>query len=341
MWWGVAFLVLLFGLFSGCSSTPHHAPVSDRTPVSKKIAGSATPIAKAKEADWRPAVHTVQKGDTLYGIALEYGFDYKEIAEWNSIPAPYVIRVGQQLRLASSQQDGAVTTPLKSVATVAEASPVIEARPLTQAGSPLKTQPKAVKTPYSAKAEAAPATTASVVSLKPETTLSKTQSGAEDKPRVPEAKLPAKIPEDKPVAVANEDKKLTHSTGGDDDDLEWGWPAKGKVIASFNEGANLKGVDISGKTGQPVFASAPGKVVYSGSGLRGYGKLVIIKHNKTYLSAYAHNSLILVKEGQAVLKGQRIAEMGDSDSDQVKLHFEIRRLGKPVDPVKYLPETSG
>ncbi len=338
---GVACLALLFGVFSGCSSTPRHAPVSDRAPVLKKVPGSTLPTPKFKEADWRPPVHTVQKGDTLYGIALEYGFDYKELAEWNSIPAPYIIRVGQPLRLASSQQDGVVTTPLKSVASVAESSPAIENRPLAQTGSLLKTQPKAVKIAYSAKAEVAPAAAAPVVSLKQETTLPKTQPAAEERPRVPEARLPAKVSEDKPAAVANEDKKPSQPSGGDDDDLEWGWPAKGKVIASFNEGANLKGVDISGKTGQPVFASAPGKVVYSGSGLRGYGKLVIIKHNKTYLSAYAHNNLILVKEGQTVLKGQRIAEMGDSDSDQVKLHFEIRRLGKPVDPVKYLPETSG
>lgn len=330
MRWGVACLVLMFGVFSGCSSTPRHAPVSDRTPVSKKISGSS--MAKAKEADWRPSLHTVQKGDTLYGIALEYGFDYKELADWNGISAPYLIRVGQQLRLASSPQDGVVTTPFKSATSVAESSPVSESRPLSQPDSLLKTQPKAVKIPYTAKAEAAPASATTVVNLKPEATLPKTPPAAEEKHKVPEAK---------PVPVANEDKKLSQATGGDDDDLEWGWPAKGKVIATFNEGANLKGVDISGKTGQPVLATAPGKVVYSGSGLRGYGKLVIIKHNKTYLSAYAHNSQILVKEGQTVLKGQRIAEMGDSDSDQVKLHFEIRRLGKPVDPVKYLPETSG
>ncbi len=100
---------------------------------------------------------------------------------------------------------------------------------------------------------------------------------------------------------------------------------------------NRKGVDIVGQRGQTVVASASGKVVYSGSGLRGYGKLIIIKHNKTYLSAYAHNDQILVKEGQSVSKGQKIAEMGNSDADQVKLHFEIRKLGKPVDPAKYLP----
>jgi lipoprotein NlpD len=119
--------------------------------------------------------------------------------------------------------------------------------------------------------------------------------------------------------------------------LEWGMPAVGKVIGEFSESANRKGVDISGKKGQAVVASASGKVVYSGSGLRGYGKLIIIKHNKTFLSAYAHNDQVLVKEGQSVSKGQKIAEMGSSDSDQVKLHFEIRKFGKPVDPAQYLP----
>ena len=125
--------------------------------------------------------------------------------------------------------------------------------------------------------------------------------------------------------------------GSDDEGLDWVWPAKGKVVSGYSETANLKGIDISGTMGQPVVASAPGKVVYAGTGLRGYGKLVIIKHNKTFLSAYAHNKEILVKEGQQVARGQKIAEMGNSDADQVKLHFEIRRLGKPMDPAKYLP----
>jgi lipoprotein NlpD len=125
--------------------------------------------------------------------------------------------------------------------------------------------------------------------------------------------------------------------GDEEEDLEWGMPTIGSVIAVFSENANRKGVDIAGRRGQPVVASAAGKVVYSGSGLRGYGKLVIIKHNKTFLSAYAHNDQILVKEGQSVSKGQKIAEMGETDSDQVKLHFEIRKFGKPVDPGQYLP----
>jgi lipoprotein NlpD len=119
--------------------------------------------------------------------------------------------------------------------------------------------------------------------------------------------------------------------------VEWGMPTRGKVIAGYSKSANRKGVDIAGSQGQPILASASGKVVYSGSGLRGYGKLVIIKHNATFLSAYAHNNRLLVKEGQSVRKGQKIAEMGSSDTDQVKLHFEIRKMGKPVDPAKYLP----
>lgn len=122
--------------------------------------------------------------------------------------------------------------------------------------------------------------------------------------------------------------------------LAWAWPYGGKTIATFSEGSEStnKGIDLAGKTGDPVLAAAPGKVVYAGSGLRGYGNLVIVKHDTTFLSAYAHNSKILVKEGDGVTRGQKIAEVGSSDADQPKLHFEIRKLGKPVDPLAYLPK---
>lgn len=123
-----------------------------------------------------------------------------------------------------------------------------------------------------------------------------------------------------------------------EDDLAWGWPIAGggMVLAGFDEQRN-KGLDIGGKAGDPVLAAADGRVVYAGAGLRGYGNLIILKHNNTYLSAYAHNQVLLVKEDQSVRKGQKIAEMGSSDADRVKLHFEIRRQGKPVDPARYLP----
>lgn len=123
---------------------------------------------------------------------------------------------------------------------------------------------------------------------------------------------------------------------GGDEDLAWIWPVPGTPIAGFDEVKN-KGIDIAGRAGEPVLASADGRVVYAGSGLRGYGNLIILKHNNTFLTAYAHNQTLLVKEDQAVRRGQKIAEMGNSDADRVKLHFEIRRQGKPVDPLKYLP----
>lgn len=121
-----------------------------------------------------------------------------------------------------------------------------------------------------------------------------------------------------------------------DGELNWAWPAVGNLIANFDEQRN-KGLAIGGKAGEPVLAAADGRVMYAGSGLRGYGNMVIIKHNDTYLSAYAHNQSLLVKEDQVVRRGQPIAEMGSSDADQVKLHFEIRRKGKPVDPARLLP----
>ena len=126
------------------------------------------------------------------------------------------------------------------------------------------------------------------------------------------------------------------NTDSAEESVSFQWPTRGNVLAGFDEVKN-KGIDIAGKAGDPVLAAADGKVVYAGSGLRGYGNLVILKHNNTYLTAYAHNQSLLVKEDQAIKRGQKIAEMGSSDADQVKLHFEIRRQGKPVDPAKYLP----
>ena len=145
------------------------------------------------------------------------------------------------------------------------------------------------------------------------------------------ASAAAPVPAPTPVVAA-----ASSAAGSGDDELGWIWPNQGTVIAGFDEVKN-KGLDIAGAVGDSVVAAAEGKVVYAGAGLRGYGNLVILKHNNTYLTAYAHNRTLLVKEDQTVKKGQKIAEMGDSDADRVKLHFEVRRQGKPVDPVKYLP----
>ena len=310
-------------LLDGCASEPHPAPVVEKSRPLGQAAKPAKEKAIVTQQAGAPAeLYTVQKGDTLYSIALAHDVDYRDLAQWNNMSDPTLISEGQQLRL-TPPPGAAITAPLQTAPAV-EGQPFenVEAKPLPSAPSAgmLKTEPKAVKLPYSDQA---------LAQLQKAGALqAKTEPAPEPKP---ESKTESKI---ETKAETKAENKTPLATVGE---IDWGWPTAGKIVSGFSETANLKGVDIAGKLGQPVFASAPGKVVYSGSGLRGYGKLIIIKHNDTYLSAYAHNSEILVKEGQAVVKGQKIGEMGDSDADQVKLHFEIRRLGKPVDPLKYLP----
>lgn len=214
----------------------------------------------------------------------------------------------------------------------------------------LETEPRAVKLPYSDRAVRELNLAASSVPA-PSQGAAPTGSGAaaaasgdvatpSAAPGGPSAASPG-APANPKVATAapslGSPAPPPGSATAADDQLGWVWPAKGKVIGQFSDSANLKGIDIAGTMGEPVYASAAGKVVYAGSGLRGYGKLIIIKHNATYLSAYAHNSALLVKEGQQVARGQEIAQMGNTDADKVMLHFEIRRYGKPMDPEKFLP----
>ena len=292
-------LLLVGTLLVGCSSSGRHAPVVERGAARKAASAGAQ-----RDQDGRPQVYVIAKGDTLYSIAFNYGLDYREIAELNNIQNPDVIHIGQEIRLfpantASATQESRADTEIKSGPDETP-SPTIPSQTVL-----VKEWPKAVKLNYSEQA------------------LAQIEKMQGERPRTA------------PVTVARSD--TVSSPREPEGMLEWGLPTKGKLISEFSESANRKGIDIGGKLGQAVVASAAGKVVYSGSGLRGYGKLVIIKHNKDYLSAYAHNDQILVKEGQSVSKGQQIAAMGNTDADQVKLHFEIRKLGKPVDPAKYLP----
>ena len=295
--------ILIAAVLAGCAARGHRAPVQERG--AKKSNAAAATKSASRDKDWRPQVYVVQKGDTLYSIAFNHGLDYHEIAELNNIQNPSLISIGQELRLFPS---GSAASP------TSEAPRVVESKPLessTPQEPPIKDQPITMKLVYSAQVVAQ---------------IEKMQKSGS----VTAARADIKSDSKLDVAVDNADDE-------DEGALTWSMPTIGKVVGEFSESANRKGIDIAGKSGQPVIASAAGKVVYSGNGLRGYGKLVIVKHNKTYLSAYAHNDKVLVKEGQSVSKGQKIAEMGKTDADQVKLHFEIRKLGKPVDPAKYLP----
>lgn len=312
-------IALVLGM-SGCA-TKSPAPVSERTsPTAPPVVEKAeTPAALPRIA--RPGYYIVKPGDTLIRIALDNGQNYRDIAAWSGLENPNLIEVGQELRVRPPES-GAVTRPVG--ASTVEVRPVVPstgtALPAPIPADGVRREPKGGKVPYSEQAWAqaqkpeAPAVLAKV-DPKPET---------RPEPR-PEPK-----PEAKPEVRTDEGK------GAGNGSIEWAWPASGKVIAGFNE-TSSKGVDLAGKPGDPVLAAASGRVVYAGTGLRGYGKLVIVKHDNSYLSAYAHNQNLLVREGQAVNKGQKIAELGDTDSDRPKLHFEIRRQGKPVDPGKYLP----
>jgi lipoprotein NlpD len=311
------FILLFISIYLfGCTSNPP-APVIDRAPNSKP---SQTQSKSNKDADWRPNSYTVKKGDTLYAIGLEFGYDYREIAATNNIASPYQIKVGQKLTLpnnntsstvaasstsSATTDDGVVVTPITDSPIEAKSSP-------PSAITPVLTQPQALREPYS---DEAFARTAPVVNPVEVVTTTKPST----KSVTPE------ISSTPPVEIKP----------ADDEAISWAWPTEGKIVSNFNEDSN-KGVDIAGKLGQSVNAASSGKVIYSGSDLRGYGKLVIIKHNKTYLSVYAHNNKLLVKEGQFVTSGQKIAEMGSTDATRVKLHFEIRRQGKSVDPTRYL-----
>ncbi|MDR2789186.1 MAG: peptidoglycan DD-metalloendopeptidase family protein [Candidatus Accumulibacter sp.] len=303
---GIAHAVLVIialGLFACTSNSP--APVAERS-------GQYTPGQTTAQAD----TYTVRSGDTLYSIAREHGMDHRELIALNHIENPHQISVGQVLRIKPVAPGAAVVAPVSSGNVVVRpigGAPAVEKRSEPPGNTDkLKREPKAGKEPYSEQALA----------------MAQTEGQAKPEPKPAEPKPEPKPGED--GAVKPPPAKA--ASGG----TVWIWPASGKIVGTFSENGS-KGIDIAGKAGDPVVAANGGRVAYSGTGLRGYGKLVIIKHDATYISAYAHNQNILVKEGQSVTKGQKIAEMGNTDADRVKLHFEVRRQGKPVDPLKYLP----
>jgi len=303
-------LLLIFA--AGCSMTRAPAPVDDRRPPAAAAKPKPPAAQPAGQAAARPGSYAVKRGDTLYSIALEHGVDYRELAQWNKIDDPSKIRIGQELRVTAPEDKSGV-----QVGSV-RSSGQLEARPLGSSGTApaagpaaaseggMKTSPRALRLPYSEQNLAA---------------LSKPEALATAKPEAKPEPL-------KPAPAAAVERAA--------DALDFIWPAKGQVVAGFSEPRN-KGVDIAGKLGDPVLAAAAGRVIYVGQGIPGLGKFIVVRHENGFNTVYAHNRENLVKMDQNLARGQKIAEMGSSDADSPKLHFQIRKFGTPLDPLKYLP----
>ncbi len=247
--------------------------------------------------------HRVEPGETLYSVSWEYGYDYKQVADWNNIKPPYRIYKGQIIHLSPPKKEirrGIWSTAYEPVA-------------------------------FDERVRDAPSAAVKRESSEVSTAKARWIDPSESAIRKPEGEAGVTARGSGVVRDTNDRAKARP--------VVWRWPAQGRVIADFKStSSKLKGLDISGRAGQPVRSAAPGRVVYSGNGLKGYGNLIIIKHDERFLSAYAHNRDIFVSEGDEVEAGQRIAEMGDSDREGVALHFQIREAGKPVDPYRYLPK---
>lgn len=300
-------LSLLFLLASVAACTQAPAPIV-----------SPQPTAQSRSAG--PGEYVVQRGDTLYRIARENGLDPAELAALNQITNPSELRVGQILRLRPAASEVAPVAEAAPVATPIGGEGGVESRPLDgpPSGAVATTQtsgdgvirsPKGGKEAYS---DAAHARLNNLPAAAP--------AVAPSTPAAVEPAAPAPAPAAAPVVSG-----------------DWGWPTAGAIRSVFN-GTTNKGIDFAGKAGDPILAAGDGKVLYVGDALAGYGRLVIVKHDKDTLSVYAHNRRILVREGQSVKRAQKIAEMGDTGTDSVKLHFEIRKQGKPVDPAPFLPK---
>lgn len=319
--------IVLPGLLAACASTGP-APVEERSPGGSRTASSRP---ESKPAAQPPGgSYKVQRGDTLYSIAFRHGTDYRELAGWNGISAPYTIYVGQDLRLGPKM----AAKPSAPPAATSSTKPTV-------AAAPAQTTKPSLPTP--APFEDVEASSASVPNPPPAPAAPATSTPATSTPAAPVAApgaaaqvTTAAAP--KPAEARPATPLSAPAAANVSGDVAWRWPADGQVVGSFVAGDQTKqGIDIAGKSGDPVRAAADGSVVYSGNGLIGYGELIIVKHSPGFLSAYGYNRKRLVKEGDTVKSGQVIAEMGSSSASRDSLHFEIRKNGKPSNPLDFLP----
>jgi lipoprotein NlpD len=335
---GVMVAVIALGL-GACASSPP-APVVDLSDSNDDSAPHNTDSQVPPAAT--QGTYRVVRGDTLYAIAFRHGLDFRDVAAWNKIVPPYRIYAGQDIRLDAPA--GTTRPPTPAAAPGAPPSVAPSPTTATTAGAtsapgpapskpgmfedvppPAATMPK----PPSGSVPNAdnPAPSTPVVQAKPAAPELPAKPAASEVPAKPSATEPSPAPR-----IA--DDSVVTSTNG----VTWRWPGKGSLVGTFVAGDQTRqGIDVAGKAGDPVLAAANGEVVYSGNGLLGYGELIIVKHNANFLSAYGHNRKRLVQEGEKVKAGQQIAEMGSSASSREELHFEIRKNGKPVNPLDYLP----
>lgn len=287
--------------------------VSQDFTIPRNAQTNAPDYSQIDKGFYKGDTYQVRKGDTMFLIAYISGMDVKELAALNNMSEPYNLSIGQVLKLNPNANQTVVAPQTTTLQTAPVAEPTVTYTPAangTQYGSD-GTIIGPVKATTSTNP---PAKSTGVVTPNP----------------TPVTTTPT-------TSIATTAPSTTVTTNNSN--IAWRWPTNGKIVQAFSntDGGN-KGIDISGSRGQAVNAAAAGTVVYAGNALRGYGNLIIIKHNDDYLSAYAHNESILVKEQQKVSAGQQIAKMGSSGTSEVKLHFEIRYRGKSVDPVRYLPK---
>jgi lipoprotein NlpD len=330
---------------SGCASQQSNTP-------------QVRDLSDARRAVENSPQYTVKAGDTLYGIAWQHNLDYRQLAAINNIDAPYQIYPGQTIALregaggmstasggnaSPASTSGAVATGLQPQAT-AVASNDQELDWLLPDESAIErnqrlTAERAERTAVEASQQVAAATEASEVAAPQQPSTQPEQEPEPERAPAPEPEpTPAAAPEPaaEPAQAARTDRSSRTFTPAEN--IDWRWPTDGQVTGEFGQGGSITaGIDIAGQKGQPVRAAGPGIVVYAGSGVRGYGNLILLKHNDQFLSAYAHNDSLSVKENDVVEAGEVIATMGDSDADAVKLHFEVRRDGQPQNPLDYLP----
>lgn len=262
--------------------------------------------------------YRVVRGDTLYAIAFRKGVDFRNLAQWNRIAAPYTIWPGQVLHLAPSTQ----------TSTFVHVSPHPSAGWAASTSTASKAAPAAATPAFEPSAESSGTVASNSKGPRPQGATSVTSPA----PIVPVAgMLAGGAPSAPPTVLVPAGP--SHAAGG----VSWRWPASGSLIKRFQSGDAIPGIELAGKSGDPVRSAANGIVVYSGNGLVGYGELIIIKHNDSFLSAYGHNRKRLVQEGQRVSAGQQIAEMGSTGASRDELQFQIRLNGNPVDPLAYLP----